>query len=142
MLIAEAAAYYRARGKTLWDVLQDIYHTYGCYAEGARSIVLEGVQGQERIRRMMSWLRENTPDAICDVPIEKTIDYIDGYGDIPPQNAMRIFLENGSWIGIRPSGTEPKIKFYFYSVQASREEALAVNERIAGEVVELIESVD
>ena len=142
MLIAEAAAYYRAKGKTLWDALNDIYHTYGYYAEGARSIVLEGIPGQERIKRMMSWLRENTPESICDIPIEKTIDYIDGYDDIPPQNALRIFLENGSWIGIRPSGTEPKIKFYFYSVQPSREEALAVNERICDHILEMVQSVD
>ena len=142
MLIAEAAAYYRAKGKTLWDALQDIYETYGYYAEDAHSIVLDGISGRERILRMMAWIRENTPAQICGIPIKKTIDYIDGHDDIPPQNAIKIFLDNESWIAIRPSGTEPKIKFYFYSVQASREDALAINSRIRDEIIELIQSVD
>lgn len=142
MLIAEAAAWYKGKGKTLWNVLHDIYEQYGYYAEDAHSIVLEGIPGKKRIGRMMDWIRENAPASICDIPIKKTIDYIDGLEDVPPQNALRIFLGNGSWIGIRPSGTEPKIKFYFYSVQASRREALATNEMIRDEMIRILQSVD
>jgi len=142
MLVAEAAAWYRARGRSLWDVLQDIYARYGYYAEDAHSTVLEGVSGMARIGRMMDWLRTKTPTSICGIPVKKTIDYIDGHDDIPPQNAMRLFLDNGSWIAIRPSGTEPKIKYYFYSCQDSAEEAASVNSRIRDEVVALVQSVD
>ena len=142
MLIAEAAAHYRAEGRSLWDVLQDIYARYGYFAEDARSIVLDGIFGQERIMRMMDRLRHDMPGSICGIPVKKTIDYIDGHDDIPPQNAIRIFLDNGSWIAVRPSGTEPKIKFYFYSCRDSLEKAASVNARIRDALVGSLESVE
>jgi phosphoglucomutase len=126
MMVAEAAAYYRKQGKTLWDVLQEIYAKYGFFAEDEPNIILEGIPGAQRIQRMMKWFRDNIPTEVAGSKVEKVIDYINGYEDIPPQNAIRIFLENGSWFAIRPSGTEPKIKFYFYSNQDSRENALKV----------------
>nr|MCR5156705.1 phospho-sugar mutase [Butyrivibrio sp.] len=127
MLVAEAAAYYRKQGKTLWDVLNEIYAKYGAFAEDEPNIVLEGIPGAQRIQRMMKFYRENLPTEVAGAKVEKVIDYINGYEDIPPQNAIRMFLDNGSWFAIRPSGTEPKIKFYFYSNQQSREDALKVN---------------
>ena len=141
MLVAEAAAYYRKQGKTLWDVLQEIYATYGWFAEDEPNLVLEGIPGAQRIERMMKWFRENLPLEVSGSKVRRVIDYLDGYEDIPPQNAIRIFLENGSWFAIRPSGTEPKIKFYFYSNQASREQALTVNQQIRNEILSLINSV-
>ena len=142
MLVAEAAAYYRKQGKTLWDVLQEIYARYGFFAEDEPNIVLEGLDGLQRIGRMMQWFRENVPSSVAGIQVERVIDYIGGYEDIPPQNAIRLFLANGSWFAIRPSGTEPKIKFYFYSNQDSREKALAVNKKIRDEILDLIKAVD
>ena len=142
MMVAEAAAYYRKQGKTLWDVLQEIYAKYGFFAEDEPNIILEGIPGAQRIQRMMKWFRENIPTEVAGSKVEKVIDYIKGYEDIPPQNAIRIFLENGSWFAIRPSGTEPKIKFYFYSNQDSRENALKVNAQIKDEIFALINSVE
>ena len=142
MLVAEAAAYYRKQGKTLWDVLQEIYAKYGFFAEDEPNIVLEGIPGAQRIKRMMKWFRENIPTEVAGSKVEKVIDYIKGYEDIPPQNAIRLFLDNGSWFGIRPSGTEPKIKFYFYSNRDSRENALETNRQIKEEIFSLINSVE
>ena len=73
---------------------------------------------------------------------KKVIDYINGYEDIPKQNALRLFLENDSWFAIRPSGTEPKIKFYFYSKQNCAEEAAIVNGQIKEEILNLINAVE
>ena len=142
MLVAEAAAYYRKQGKTLWDVLNEIYAKYGAFAEDEPNIVLEGIPGAQRIQRMMKFYRENLPTEVAGAKVEKVIDYINGYEDIPPQNAIRMFLDNGSWFAIRPSGTEPKIKFYFYSNQQSREEALKVNADIKKATLDLINSVE
>ncbi|MBR4670584.1 MAG: phospho-sugar mutase [Butyrivibrio sp.] len=142
MLVAEAAAYYRKQGKTLWDVLQEIYAKYGFFAEDEPNIVLEGIPGAQRIQRMMKWFRENIPTEVAGAKTEKVIDYINGYEDIPPQNAIRLFLDNGSWFAIRPSGTEPKIKFYFYSNRNSRENALLTNKQIKEEIFGLINSVE
>ena len=142
MMVAEAAAYYRKQGKTLWDVLQEIYAKYGYFAEDEPNIILEGIPGAQRIQRMMKWFRENLPTEVAGAKVEKVIDYINGYEDIPPQNAIRLFLDNGSWFAIRPSGTEPKIKFYFYSNQDSRENALKVNGQIKDEIFALINSVE
>lgn len=141
MMVAEAAAYYRKQGKTLWDVLQEIYAKYGFFAEDEPNIILEGIPGAQRIQRMMKWFRENIPTEVAGARVEKVIDYINGYEDIPPQNAIRLFLDNGSWFAIRPSGTEPKIKFYFYSNRDSRENALKTNAEIKEEIFSLINSV-
>ena len=142
MMVAEAAAYYRKQGKTLWDVLQEIYAKYGFFAEDEPNIILEGIPGAQRIQRMMKWFRENLPTEVAGAKVEKVIDYINGYEDIPPQNAIRLFLDNGSWFAIRPSGTEPKIKFYFYSNRDSRENALATNKAIKEEIFALINAVE
>ena len=141
MFVAEAAAYYRKQGKTLFDVLQEIYAKYGFFAEDEPNIILEGIPGAQRIQRMMKWFRENIPTEVAGSKVSKVIDYLGGYEDIPPQNANRLFLENGSWFAIRPSGTEPKIKFYFYSNTDSRENTLNVNKGIKEEVFALINSV-
>ena len=142
MLVAEAAAYYRKQGKTLWDVLNEIYQKYGCFAEDEPNIVLEGIEGSERIARMMKWIRENEPKEIAGIKVSRIIDYINGYKDIPPQNCLRFFLENDSWFAIRPSGTEPKIKFYFYSCQDTLEKAKQVNTAIKDAVLAMINKVE
>lgn len=141
MLIAEAAAYYRRQGKTLLDVLHEIYEKYGYFAEDEPNIILEGMEGAERIVRMMSALREELPRTVAGLKVEKLIDYKNGYEDIPASNVLRFFLEDGSWFAVRPSGTEPKIKFYFYAKDASREAALDKNKKIRDEIFSRIQSI-
>ena len=142
MLVAEAAAYYRKQGKTLWNVLQEIYAKYGYFAEDEPNMILEGLAGAERIKRMMTYVRNNLPTEVAGYKVEKVIDYKDGYEDIPASNVLRFYLEDGSWFAVRPSGTEPKIKFYFYTKQDSREKALEVNSKIKESVLDMVNSVE
>ena len=142
MLIAEAAAFYKKQGKTLWEVLQDIYAKYGAFAEDEPNIVLEGISGAERIKRMMSAVRSECPKEIAGYKVVKVIDYKEGYKELAPTNALKFELDNGSWFAIRPSGTEPKIKFYFYSKQDTRGQALKLNSEIRDAVLELVNAVE
>ena len=142
LLIAEAAAYYKKQGKTLLDVLNEIYEKYGYFAEDEPNIILDGIEGAERIGRMMSSLRADLPKEVAGFTVDKVIDYKDGYKDIPASNVLRIFLNDGSWFAVRPSGTEPKIKFYFYAKAGSREEALDKNQKIREEIFSRIQSVE
>lgn len=141
MLVAEAAAYYRKQGKTLWNVLMELFEKYGYYAEDEPNIILEGLEGAARIKRMMAYVRANLPTEVAGAKVIKTVDYINGYEDIPASNVLRFWLDNDSWFAIRPSGTEPKIKFYFYTKQDSREKALAVNKKIKDEVFAYVNAV-
>ena len=160
MLVAEAAAYYKKQGKTLFQVLENLAEKYAAYAEDEPNLVLKGIEGAERISRMMESVRRNLPkaatvpetavqpnpdgswDSVAGYKVVKVIDYKDGYEDIPASNVLRFFLENGTWFAIRPSGTEPKIKFYFYSRQDSRQKALEVNAAIRDAVLETIKAVE
>ena len=151
MLVAEAAAYYRKKeGKTLYQVLMGLYEKYGFYAEDEPNLVLEGIEGSKRIGRMMEHIRNCPPAEIAGKKVARLIDYKDGGEDIrhpenkiPGTNALRFFLEDpDTWFAIRPSGTEPKIKFYFYTRQASRKEALEINAKIKAAVLEIIEAVE
>ena len=151
MLVAEAAAYYKKKeGKTLYRVLMDLYEKYGFYAEDEPNLVLEGIEGAARISRMMEHIRKCPPDMIAGKKVVKLIDYKDGSEDIrhsenriPGTNALRFFLDDpDTWFAIRPSGTEPKIKFYFYTRQDSREKALEVNKAIRESILEIINKVE
>jgi len=142
MLVAEAAAYYKKQGRTLWQELEEIYKKYGYYAEAEPNLILKGLEGADRIRRMMTWLRANLPTEVAGCKVGKVIDYKDGYEDIPASNVLRFFLDNGSWFAVRPSGTEPKIKFYFYSKGSSRAEAEEINGKIRDEILEMIQKVE
>jgi phosphoglucomutase len=142
MLVAEAAAYYRRQGKTLWQVLQELYQKYGWYAEDEPNLILKGLEGAARISRMMISLRGNLPSKVAGIKVSKVIDYENGYDNIPASNVLRFFLENGSWFAVRPSGTEPKIKFYFYTKGKSREEAASVNAAIKEAIMAMVEAVE
>ena len=83
----------------------------------------EGAEGAELIRRMMERFRGNMPDELGPFRIVRTIDYLHGFKDIPASNVLRFDLDDGSWFAVRPSGTEPKIKFYYYAVAESAGEA-------------------
>ena len=123
MLLCEIAAYYKNRGLTLWDAMLEMYKKYGYYREGQIQVVLEGAAGAEKIQEMMVNMRNNPPKTLgkynvlkimdCSIGIEK--DLITGGEekiDLPKSNVLRYTLENDCWCAVRPSGTEPKIKFY------------------------------
>ena len=91
---------------------------------------------------MMDYIRANTPKEIGGYKVDKVIDYINGYEDIPAQNAIRFFFDNNSWMAVRPSGTEPKIKFYFYTKQDSREKAINVAKEIKEGILDIVNKVE
>ena len=141
MIVAEAAAYFKKQGLTLFEVLGRIYEEYGFWAEEVTNLVLKGIEGAERIGRMMAGLRKDLPKEAAGIPVTQVIDYQDGYEDIPPSNVLRFFLEDGSWFAVRPSGTEPKIKFYFYAKDRSRGEALRKNEGIRDCILQRVKAI-
>ena len=142
MLVAEAAAYYRKQGKTLWQVLEGLYEKYGYYAEDEPNLVLQGVDGAERIRRMMNYVRGHIPTEVAGHKVAEVIDYLNGFDEVFRSNVLRFFLDNGSWFAVRPSGTEPKIKFYFYSHADNMAEAQSVNTAIRDEILEMVNGVE
>ncbi|MBC7087635.1 MAG: phospho-sugar mutase [Tissierellales bacterium] len=141
MLIAEMAGYYKNIGKTLLDVLEDMYHEYGYYSEKQISIVLEGIEGQYRIKRMMDDIRHQPIMSIGEMMLKETIDYLRDETDAGKSNVLRYFLDDGSWYAVRPSGTEPKIKLYIYTIGKSKEEALEKINLIEKVVLHRMESV-
>ncbi len=141
MMVAQAAAYYQKQGKSLWQVLQEIYKTYGYCAEDASNLVLEGLEGAQKIKEMMKDFRENLPQKVASYKVVKVIDYLEGYERLEPHNALRIFLDNDSWFALRPSGTEPKIKFYIYSKGSSLQEARKISGQIKDAILERIQQV-
>lgn len=124
MLLCEAAAFYKKQGKTLLDVREDLFKTYGYYEEKQISLVLEGIEGQKRIQRMMKSYRESYLKSIGTMKLIETIDYLQGYQDIPASDVLKFKFDDGSWYALRPSGTEPKIKLYLYTKAATSETAL------------------
>ncbi|HLS52765.1 MAG TPA: phospho-sugar mutase, partial [Tissierellaceae bacterium] len=123
MLIAEMAAYYKKKGKDLLKVLDDIYKKYGYYKERLISIVLEGMEGSRRIKRIMEEFRQAPIKTIGDMKLVKVIDYLHDETGLAKSNVLKYFLDDGSWYAIRPSGTEPKIKLYAYSKDKKEEKA-------------------
>lgn len=113
-MVAECAAWCASRGKTLFDFMQDIYGEFGFYKEGLFSVVRQGESGAGEIKSIMDGYRKNPPKSLGGSPVTKVIDYM--YPEMtgmPKSNVLQFFAENGSVVSVRPSGTEPKIKFYF-----------------------------
>ena len=125
MLICQMAAWYKNQGKTLVDGLNEIYAEYGYYLDYLDSFVLKGKDGSEKIQSLMVTFRNEGKDLLPDV--KEIIDFKDGIRDLPKENVLKYILNDGSWIAVRPSGTEPKIKVYYSIVDPSRESA---NERL------------
>lgn len=131
LLICEVAAYYKSLGKTLYDGIQDIYAEYGYYLENTVSITLEGIDGAAQIKAVMDKFRLNQPTHFNGIKVALTEDFLhntstsaDGETTAlttPPSNVLKYHLEDGSWIAVRPSGTEPKIKFYLAAVAETQE---------------------
>lgn len=113
MLICEAAAYYSSKGKTLYDVLEELYGEFGYYLEGLESRTLKGLDGVQKIGAIMNEWRENPPAEISGAKVAAVMDYSNGLDGLRPENVLKYALADGSWFCLRPSGTEPKIKIYF-----------------------------
>ena len=144
LVVAELAAYYRSRGLTLADGIEEIYKEYGYYAEKTISVTLSGVDGAEQIKAIMAKFRENGPKEWNATEITVVEDFkaqtstaADGTVTAlttPPSDVLKYTLADGSWIAVRPSGTEPKIKFYIAVVGESNEDSQAKIANIEAEI--------
>ena len=144
LVVAELAAYYRSRGLTLADGIEEIYKEYGYYAEKTISVTLSGVDGAEQIKAIMAKFRENGPKEWNATEITVVEDFkaqtstaADGTVTnltTPPSDVLKYTLADGSWIAVRPSGTEPKIKFYIAVVGESNEDSQAKIANIEAEI--------
>ena len=163
MLISEMAAYYRKKGQTIADALEALYRQYGYHAEDQVSVVLKGQEGAARIGRIMDAFRKDyvtgpaasdpargaedgktcaAPAGFGSFTIKEVIDYIDGHGDVPASNVLRFTMTDGSWFAMRPSGTEPKIKFYYYAVAADPDTAQETVRRLAAAAARKLEEIE
>ena len=144
LVVAELAAYYRSRGLTLADGIEEIYKEYGYYAEKTISVTLSGVDGAEQIKAIMAKFRNNAPKEWNSIAITVVEDFkaqtstaADGTVTnltTPPSDVLKYTLADGSWIAVRPSGTEPKIKFYIAVVGETNEESQAKIANIEAEI--------
>lgn len=137
MLICQMASWYKNQGKTLVDGLNEIYAQYGYYLDYLDSFVLKGKDGAEKIQSLMTYFR-NTGKELFD-GIERIIDFSTGIGDLPKENVLKYIWQDGSWMAVRPSGTEPKIKIYYSFVDNSRENALNRLEEIRNKIKSIID---
>ncbi len=112
-IIAEMATYYYSKGVSLCEGLIELYEKYGYYKEYLKSITLKGIDGMDKIDKIMTYFRKSKINEIGNIKIKELKDYSKGIEKLPKSDVLKFILENNSWIAIRPSGTEPKIKFYF-----------------------------
>ena len=149
MLLAEAAAYYKTKGMTLWDAMLEMYKKYGYYREAQVSIVMEGADGAEKIKQIMENLRNNPVNKIGEFEVLKIKDCLAhtikdlktgdvSPWDLPKSNVLYYEMANDFWCAVRPSGTEPKIKFYMGVKGESLEEAEKLLEKLTNAMKELV----
>ena len=152
MLLAEMAGYYKKQGKTLIDVLNDLFEQYGYYSENTVSISLEGIEGQQRIARMMDEIRKIYPTKIgaadiveiTDYEIQEKTDVKTGKKekiDIEKTNAIRFLYSDGCWYTLRPSGTEPKIKLYIYTKAENMKKSKDLLQEVEKTVLAVLDTV-
>lgn len=152
MTLCEAAAYYKTQGKTLWDAMINMYEKYGYYKDDVKAITLKGIEGLEKIQTILETLRADAPKEIGGYKVLKVRDYkkdtITDLADgkvtptgLPASNVLYYELEDDAWVCVRPSGTEPKVKFYYGIKGTSLEEADAKSESLGKEVLTMIEKM-
>ena len=112
LLIAEMAAYYYSKGMSLYEGLQELYKKYGYFKEETISVTLTGKEGLEKIAEIISYFRNTNIESINNKKVVEVKDYAKGIDGLPKSNVLKYFLEDESWVAVRPSGTEPKLKFY------------------------------
>lgn len=139
LLICEAAAYYSSQGKTLYDVLLELYAEHGFYLEGLESRTLKGFDGVQKIGAIMDDWRQNPPAEISGIQVEQVLDYEGGHDGLRPENVLKYLLADGSWFCLRPSGTEPKIKVYFAVKGESKEAAASALQTLKTAVMERVD---
>lgn len=152
MALCDAAAYYKTQGKTLWDAMIDMYEAYGYYKDDVKAIGLSGIEGLAKIQEIMTKLRENPPKAIADYEVLSFRDYKkDEVTDLktgevkptglPNSNVLYFDMNDDAWLCVRPSGTEPKIKFYYGIKGTSLEDADAKSAALGSAVLEMIDTM-
>lgn len=148
----EAAAYYKQKGMTLWDAMVAMYEKYGYYKDAVKSIGLSGIEGLAKIQSIMETLRNNTPKEVGGYKVVSARDYkLDTIKDmasgevkptgLPSSNVLYYDLNDGAWICVRPSGTEPKIKFYYGIKGSSMEDADAKSEALGAAVMAMVDKM-
>ncbi len=149
MALCEAAAYYKTQGKTLWDAMMDMYEKYGYFKDDIKSITLKGIEGLAKIQEILNTLRENTPEKIGAYTVLAARDYKAGTirdvktGEekptgLPSSNVLYYDLTEDAWLCVRPSGTEPKVKFYYGIKGTSLEDANEKSAALGEEVLAMI----
>lgn len=152
MTLCEAAAYYKTKGKTLWDAMLDMYEKYGYYKDDVKSITLKGIEGLEKIQTILETLRVDAPKEIGGYKVLRARDYkkdtiVDlASGEtvptgLPSSNVLYYELEKDAWVCVRPSGTEPKVKFYYGVKGISLQDADEKSENLGKQVLEMIEKM-
>lgn len=152
MALCEAAAYYRTKGKTLWDAMVDMYEKYGYYKDDIQAITLKGIEGLNKIQEILNTLRENTPEEFGGYKVLNARDYQAGTikdletGEVsstglPSSNVLYYDLEDDAWLCVRPSGTEPKVKFYYGVKGSSLEDADAKSKALGKNVLAMIDAM-
>lgn len=150
MVLCEAAAFYKQQGKTLWDAMIDMYEKYGYYKDDVQSVTLKGIEGLEKIQTIMNTLRDNTPAVFGDWTVEKARDYqkdvvVDMASGtttptgLPKSNVLYYELNDAAWVCVRPSGTEPKVKFYYGVKGADMADADSKSKALGSAVLALVE---
>lgn len=150
--LCEAAAYYKTQGKTLWDAMIDMYEKYGYYKDAVKSIGLSGIEGLAKIQAIMESLRKNPPTEVAGYKVVSVRDYKQDMitnmatGEVTPtglpsSNVLYYDMEDGVWMCVRPSGTEPKIKFYYGIKGSSLEDADAKAEAMGKEVMAMVDKM-
>ncbi|WP_430884002.1 phospho-sugar mutase [Fusibacter sp. JL216-2] len=141
MMVAEMAAYYKSQGKSLYERLNEIFEEVGYYLEDLVAVTMKGKEGMEQIAKIMNHMRNDAPSSFDGTSVKRVLDcQAEGTG-LPKSNVLKYFLEDGSWFAIRPSGTEPKIKFYFSAKSDSKEAVKAKIESLKSEVAKLVENI-
>lgn len=150
MALCEAAAYYKTKGMTLWDALVELYDRYGYYKDDVQAVTMKGIEGLEKIQQIMNTLRTNTPTQVGKYKVLSARDYkLDTIKDLitgevkptglPSSNVLYYDLSDNAWLCVRPSGTEPKVKFYYGIVGTSLEDANAKSATLGKEVLAMID---
>ncbi|WP_087554799.1 phospho-sugar mutase [Clostridioides difficile] len=141
LMICEMAAYYSSKGMNLYEALIDTYNKFGYYKEDLKSVTLKGIDGIKKIKEMMLYFRSVKIDNMADVKVDKILDYKDGVDDLPKSDVLKFLLEDGSWIAIRPSGTEPKIKFYFGANSDNQEDVEFKLNNLISYILNVVDSI-
>lgn len=152
MALCEAAAYYKTQGKTLWDAMIDMYEEFGYYKDAIQAVTMKGIEGLQKIQEIMTTLRQNPPaefaghkvTAVCDYKLDEITDLATGEKKptgLPNSNVLYYELTDDAWVCVRPSGTEPKVKFYYGVKGTSLADADEKSDAMGKAVLEMVDSM-